>query len=275
MSSDQARDEVTGPYGHREVPGGRSPGSAQVILASLNTHGGRGADGRAYDLVAACRHLEADIVALQEVWHPRGEPDPVDEIASALGAEAIQADLRADIDLRSLGISGETTRGRWGLAVLTTMPVAHYEVADLGRTPGDPVPRAAQLVTLEIPGGGKIRLANTHLTHLLASPVQLIRLVQHLAATDIPTVIAGDLNMPLPLTWLAVDYAPAVIGRTYPAHQPVVQLDHILAERRVTRRGGEVLPPTGSDHRPVRARLRLTKGAPVAWPWPGSTSRAR
>jgi endonuclease/exonuclease/phosphatase family metal-dependent hydrolase len=244
-----------------------------LILASLNTHGGRGADGRAYDLAAACRRLGADIIALQEVWHPRGEPDPVDEIASALGAEAICADLRADIDLRSLGISGETTRSRWGLAVLTTLPVTHYEVADLGRTPGDQISRAAQLVTLEVPGGSKLRLVNTHLTHLFASPVQLIRLMRHLAAAGVPTVIAGDLNMPLPLTGLAVGYAPAVIGRTYPAHQPVVQLDHILADRRVTRRGGEVLAPAGSDHRPVRARLRLATGAPAAEGRPGSASR--
>lgn len=229
----------------------------EMILASLNTHGGRGADGRPYDLVSACRHLEADIIALQEVWHRRGEPDPVAEIASALGAEAICADLRAETDLRSLGISRETTRGRWGLAVLTTLPVAHYEVAELGRTPGDPIARAAQIVTVEVPGEGKLRLANTHLTHLFASPVQLLRLVRHLAAADLPTVIVGDLNMPMPLTGLVVGYAPAVIGRTYPAYRPVLQLDHILADRRVARRGGEVLAPAGSDHRPVRARLRL------------------
>jgi endonuclease/exonuclease/phosphatase family metal-dependent hydrolase len=246
-----------------------------VILASMNTHGARSADGRAYDLAAACHRLNADVIALQEVWRPHGEPDPVAEIASALGAEAIYADLCADIDLRSLGISGETAQGRWGLTVLTTVPVSHYEVASLGRTPGDPIPRAAQLVTLTMPGGGRLRLANTHLTHLLASPVQLLRLVRHLTATDVPTVIAGDLNMPLPVTGLAVGYAPAVIGRTYPAHQPVLQLDHILADRRVARRGGEVLAPAGSDHRPVRARLRLAKGAPAAAPRPGSTHRAR
>jgi len=89
----------------------------EIILASLNTHGGRGADGQAYDLAAACIQVKADIIALQEVWHPRGEPDPVEEIAAALGAEAVRADLHSDIDLRSLRISTETVRGRWGLAV--------------------------------------------------------------------------------------------------------------------------------------------------------------
>ena len=230
----------------------------EVILASLNTHGGRGADGRAYDLPAACRPFKADIIALQEVWHPHGDPDPVDEIAAALGVEATWAELRPDIDLRSLAISAETARGRWGLAVLTTMPVAHSEVIDLGRTPGDPIPRVAQLITVELPGGGRLRVANTHLTHLLASPVQLMRLVRQLMAADVPTVIVGDLNMPMPVTGLAVGYAPAVTGRTYPAHRPLVQLDHILASRRVTRCGGDVLPPAGSDHLPIQARLRLS-----------------
>jgi endonuclease/exonuclease/phosphatase family metal-dependent hydrolase len=229
----------------------------ELILASLNTHGGRGADGQPYDLAAACRQHKADVIALQEVWCPHGEPDPLAEIAAELGAEVIHAELRRHINLRSLNISAETARGRWGLAVLCTVPVAHYETADLGDTPGDSMARKAQLITLEIPGGGKLRVASTHLTHKFASPVQLLRLLRHLARADVPTVITGDLNMPLPVTGLAVGYAPAVIGRTYPADRPLVQLDHVLAARRVIRCGGEVLGTVGSDHLPVRARLRL------------------
>jgi len=231
--------------------------STETILASLNTHGGRGADGRPYDLQAACRQFKADIIALQEVWCPRGGPDAVADIAAALGTELLRADLLDDTDLRSVGIADETARGRWGLATLTTVPVTGYEVVDLGRIAGDATPRAAQLITMELPGRGPLRIANTHLTYRLLSPVQLLRLVRHLAADDIPTVIAGDLNMPAPLTGLAAGYAPAVSGRTFPAHRPLLQLDHILASRRVARRGGEVLPPAGSDHLPVRARLHL------------------
>jgi endonuclease/exonuclease/phosphatase family metal-dependent hydrolase len=229
----------------------------EVILASLNTHGGRGADGRPYDLEAACRHFKADIIVLQEVWRPRGGPDPVADIAAAFGTELLRADLVNDTSLRSYGIADEPGRGRWGLATLTTVPVTGYEVVDLGRIAGDATPRAAQLVTMELPGRGPLRIANTHLTYRLLSPVQLLRLVRRLDADDIPTVIVGDLNMPAPLTGLAAGYAPAVSGRTFPAHRPLLQLDHILANRRVARCGGEVLPPAGSDHLPVRARLRL------------------
>jgi endonuclease/exonuclease/phosphatase family metal-dependent hydrolase len=229
----------------------------EVILASLNTHGGRGADGRPYDLEAACRQFKADIIVLQEVWRPHDGPDPVADIAAALGTELLSADLVDDTDLRSFGIADETARGRWGLATLTTAPVTGYEVVDLGRIAGDTTPRAAQLITMELPGRGPLRIANTHLTHRLLSPVQLLRLVRRLDAGDIPTVIVGDLNMPAPLTGLAAGYAPAVSGRTFPAHRPLLQLDHVLASRRVARCGGEVLPPAGSDHLPVRARLRL------------------
>jgi len=42
--------------------------------------------------------------------------------------------------------------------------------------------------------------------------VQLVRLTRLLAASTVPTVIAGDLNMPGPVTGLAVGYAPAVNG---------------------------------------------------------------
>jgi endonuclease/exonuclease/phosphatase family metal-dependent hydrolase len=231
--------------------------NTETILASLNTHCGRGADGRPYDLEAACRQFKADIIVLQEVWRPRGAPDPIADIAAALGTELLRADLVADTDLRSFGIAEETARGQWGLATLTTVPVTGYEVMDLGRIAGDATPRAAQLITMELPGRGPLRIVNTHLTYRLLSPVQLLRLVRRLAADDIPTVIAGDLNMPLPLTGLAAGYAPAVTGRTFPAHRPLLQLDHVLASRGVARCGGEVLPPAGSDHLPVRARLRL------------------
>jgi endonuclease/exonuclease/phosphatase family metal-dependent hydrolase len=219
--------------------------STETILASLNTHGGRGADGRPYDLEAACRQFKADIIVLQEVWRPHSGPDQVADIAAALGAEILRTNLVDDTSLRSFGIADEPGRGQWGLATLTTVPVTGHEVVDLGRIAGDATPRAAQLI------------ANTHLTYRLLSPVQLLRLVRRLNADDIPTVIVGDLNMPMPLTGLAAGYAPAVSGRTFPAHRPLLQLDHILASRQVARSGGEVLPPAGSDHLPVRARLRL------------------
>lgn len=229
----------------------------EVTLASLNSHGGRGADGIPFDLAAACRSLAAALTLLQECWHGDREGDPLVPAAAELGTGILRADLPADVSLPRLSISGEIRRGGWGLAVLTTLPIISSEVLALGRAPGDKFPRAAQLVTVALPGGGRLRVVNAHLTHRFTSPVQLVRLVRHLLGSRVPTVIAGDLNMPGPVTGLAADYRQAVRGPTFPAGRPLVQLDHVLAGHGVAFGGGEVLPPVGSDHRPVRARLRL------------------
>ncbi len=229
-----------------------------VVLASLNLHGGRGADGRPFSVEAACAGLRADVIALQEVWRPDQEPGPVAAAAAALGGEAIQATLLAGTTLAALAIAPDRVPGRWGLAVISRLPVTGSEVISLGRVPGDPVPRAALVVTVGLPCGGLLRVANAHLTHRFASPWQLLRLVRRLAASDVPTLIAGDLNMPGPVSGLAVGYAPAVGGRTFPAHRPLVQLDHLLTGRGVTGCEGRVLGPAGSDHLPIRARVGLS-----------------
>jgi endonuclease/exonuclease/phosphatase family metal-dependent hydrolase len=228
-----------------------------MILASMNLHGGRRADGTPFDVAAACRQLQADVIVLQETWWPAGRPDPVTEAAHALGHHILRADLATATDLRSLGIAAEAGRGRWGLAVLTALPVTGYEVADLGPTPAEKMSRAAQLVTVTTPDGASLRVVNTHLTYRLFSPVQLVRLTRRLAASAAPTVIAGDLNMPGPVSGLAVGYSPAVRGPTYPAHRPLLQLDQMLTSPAVRAGDGRVLPPAGSDHLPIRACLRV------------------
>jgi endonuclease/exonuclease/phosphatase family metal-dependent hydrolase len=227
-----------------------------MILASLNMHGGRQADGTPFDVVTACRQLKADMIVLQEAWWPTGRPDPVAEAARALGHRVLRADL-AGTDLRRLGIAEDARRGRWGLAALTALPVTGYEVADLGPTPAEKISRAAQLVTVTTPDGASLRVVNAHLTYRLFSPVQLVRLTRRLAAGPAPTVIAGDLNMPGPVSGLAVGYSPAVNGRTYPAHRPLLQLDQMLTSGGVRARDGRVLSPVGSDHLPIRACLQV------------------
>ena len=228
-----------------------------MILASMNLHGGCGADGTPFDVVTACCELKADLIALQETWRPASQPDPVAEAAQELGARLIGADLLKDTDLRSLHIAPDASPGQWGLAVLTALPVTGYELVDLGRFWGDRASRAAQLITVTTSTGESLRVVNTHLTHRFFSPVQLVRLTRRLAASAVPTVIAGDLNMPGPVTGLAVGYSPAVHGRTFPGRYPLVQLDHMLTGRTVRADDGQVLPAAGSDHLPIRACLQV------------------
>ena len=75
--------------------------------------------------------------------------------------------------------------------------------------------------------------------------------------SELPTVIGGDFNMCRPVVYLSRGYRPLVRGRTWPAHRPVAQLDHLLAGPGVTLAAQEVGRPVGSDHLPVRAQLAL------------------
>jgi endonuclease/exonuclease/phosphatase family metal-dependent hydrolase len=229
-----------------------------VTITSLNLHCGIDTRGQPFDVQAAIGGLDAQVIALQEVWLPDGATeDPVEAAAKAMGAELFRLPGRKVASLAGVGVRGPSGPGRTGMAVLTTLPVARYEVVALGQMPGDLARRSAQVVTLTLPGGGPLRMACTHLTHRLTSPLQLARLMWHLGYGPAPTIIAGDLNMPRQAARLAPGYTAVVQGRTWPAELQVVQLDHVLAGRGIGILGGAVLPPAGSDHLPVRARVTV------------------
>ncbi len=232
---------------------------AALTIGSLNLHCGLSAAGWPFDVPAALASLDADVIAVQEAWWAADgtAPDDVAAAADKLGAELIRVPLAGRTSLGDLGITPNPDRGSWGIGVLSRLPVTSQETIDLGQAPGDSNRRAALICTIEAPGGWLLRLVSTHLTHRFTSPVQLYKLTQQLARGDdhLPTVIAGDLNMPRLATWIAAGYAPTVRGRTFPADRPVIQLDHLLVTPQLTVAGAAVLGPVGSDHLPVRARL--------------------
>jgi endonuclease/exonuclease/phosphatase family metal-dependent hydrolase len=226
-------------------------------IASLNMHGGVDRFGQPYDIEAACHQLKADVIALQEVWQPAEQPDQLAATADQFGLRLIYAGLTARTSLKRLRVGPDPRPGDWGLAILTARPVLSYQVIPLGRAPGDAVPRAAQVATLGLADGHTLRIANTHLTHRFTSPVQLLLLAGRLAAGTEPTVITGDLNMPGLATLVAANYRRALRGPTYPAHRPLIQLDHFLTGPRVSVDAAEVLIGVGSDHLPIRAHLSI------------------
>jgi endonuclease/exonuclease/phosphatase family metal-dependent hydrolase len=241
---------------------------AAITLASLNLHGGLSRRGEPFDVADAVHRLKADVITLQEAWRPNGGPDAVTEVAAALGAEVRHFGLARHTNRTWLGVGSNDGAGTWGLAVLSMLPVTGYQEIQLGRAPGDRTGRGAQVFTVTAPGGTPLRVVNTHLTHRFTSPVQLALLIYRLAgrpwaatggtepSNSLPTVIAGDLNMPRPGTLAAPGYHRVVRGRTYPADWPLVQLDHLLI-RGLGGSGGEVLDPVGSDHLPIRAQLSV------------------
>ncbi len=245
-----------------------------ITLTSLNLHGGLTARGEPFDVAEACHRLKADVITLQEAWRPDERPDVVTAVAAELGAQVRHRELARNTSRAVLGVGTDTGSGSWGLAVLSLLPVTGYQEIELGRAPGDRISRAAQVVTLATPGGGALRVVNTHLTHRFTSPVQLARLIRRLApgpaagavagavrgaaaGAALPTIIAGDLNMPRPGTLAAPGYRGTVRGRTYPAGRPWIQLDHLLVRGPVRVSAAEVADPVGSDHLPIRAELRV------------------
>ena len=236
-----------------------------MTVASLNLHCGFGRDDEPYDAAAAICQLDAEVICLQEVWQPAAPDaaDPVAEAAAKLGARVLRAPMCRRRSVASLGVRSVSGPGELSIAILTTLPVTGYQLIGLGRAPADSVPRVAQVAWLALPGGAVVRVAGTHLTHAGTSLLQLRSLLRTLGAgksraAPAATIVAGDLNMPGLLARQAPGYTPAVRGRSYPAGRPRIQLDHILAARGSGQADGRVLPPAGSDHRPVRARLRIS-----------------
>jgi endonuclease/exonuclease/phosphatase family metal-dependent hydrolase len=241
---------------------------AELTLGSLNLHMGRGPGGHDapfYDVVAAAKALDSDVLVLQEAWVPDDEDGQVLDIAVAGGyrVAATFAVARATChdQVRLAAREGPAGDGDWMIAVLSRLPVRDAEVRRLEpQLRRDPARRAVLRVTVEV-GGAPFVVCGTHLP-LLKDPVW--RLAPSLRAalppaTTTPAAFAGDMNM---WGWcvdrlVSKGWRRVVRGRTYPAHRPHSQTDHVLVTPAVEAVEAEVVPQVLSDHRPVRTRLRF------------------
>jgi endonuclease/exonuclease/phosphatase family metal-dependent hydrolase len=237
----------------------------EIRLASLNTHCGivpmRRPPARRYDVAAVLRELDADIIVLQEMLRPDGVSGDADAFAAEHGYElhfALVGRTTVQAPWPRIAPGGEGTSG---IAVLTRFPSRRQDNILLGPTPGDPAPRRAALQVDVDVGAGTLRVIGVHVTSRLpyGPPIQLRRLARSLPPPGMPAVLAGDCNFwGPPVTRLLSGWRRAVVGRTWPARAPHSQIDHILVRPGdVEVVEGEVLPECGSDHRPVRAVLRL------------------
>ncbi|GAA5192105.1 hypothetical protein GCM10023322_50980 [Rugosimonospora acidiphila] len=237
------------------------PVTAALSVASLNLHCGRDRHGDPFPVAEAIGTLDADVVLVQESWRPAGADSLVRKAAEWGYGEPLELEFLADTTLRALDVvddQGVDERGGWGLAVLSRLPWRRYEHVWLGQAASDVGPRGALVVEVELPGGVPLRVVNAHLTHrVVHGPGQLRRLVTALCEDDQPTIIGGDLNMCRPTVWLCRPYRTAVRGRTWPAHSPVAQIDHLLVSSGITVTSQRVGPPVGSDHRPIQVSLRV------------------
>jgi endonuclease/exonuclease/phosphatase family metal-dependent hydrolase len=138
--------------------------------------------------------------------------------------------------------------------------VTSTSVVDLGRLRRDRLRRVAVVVRVDV-DGRELAVIGTHMSHLTyGSLTHFLTLRRRLAAEvgDHPAVLVGDMNLwGPPVELLFGGWHRAVRGRTWPSWRPHSQVDHILVRGPVIAVHGEVLDDAGSDHRPVRATLRL------------------
>jgi endonuclease/exonuclease/phosphatase family metal-dependent hydrolase len=238
---------------------------SELTLGSLNLHMGRGWDGHDaafYDVVAAAKEVDTDVLVLQEAWVPDDEEGQILDIAAAcdyrVAATFSEARATCHDQVRLAAREGPVGDGDWAVAVLSRLPVRHAEVHRLEpQLRRDPARRAVLRVTVDV-GGRPFTVCGTHLP-LLKDPVWRIArsLRAALGAATEAAAFAGDMNMwgwcvdrLVPRGWRRV-----VRGRTYPAHRPHSQTDHVLVTRVVEAVEAEVVPQVMSDHRPIRVRL--------------------
>jgi endonuclease/exonuclease/phosphatase family metal-dependent hydrolase len=236
----------------------------EFTLVSFNTHYGLlplRDDCDPYDLLGALTRLgEPDVFVIQEVWRPDGQTGVIDEFAAVHGYARHDLEFaRATITKRWPHIDADG-EGTVGLAILTRIPARAIAALRLGPTIGDHIPlRRALHVELDVDGTG-IDLIGVHLTSRLphGPPLQLRRLARALPPPDRPAIVAGDCNFwGPPVQGMLPGFRRAVRGRTWPAPRPHSQIDHVLLRGGIDVDAAEVLGPVGSDHRPVRVRLRI------------------
>ena len=177
------------------------------------------------------------------------------------GLDGAHDALRRHLESRTWRAGDVRPAGGWELAVCSRLPVRDRRELPMGEVFRDHAEvRNALACTVSV---GDAPSTSSGCTRRRSSgtraPITHMRNVgPQLPADGRAAVVAGDFNFWGPaVVRLLPGWKRAVRGRTYPAHRPHSQIDHVLVSEHVEVLRGEVLPASGSDHRPVRARLAV------------------
>ena len=230
-------------------------------------------------LADAVQELRADVVGLQEVdrFQPRSHgADLTAQVADAMGTPhwrfvpalmgtpGAQWRTATDDD----GASGDAA---YGIGLVSRWPVRSWHVTRLAASPvRSPVvipgsrqliwlqdePRVGLAAVVETPRGAWT-VATTHLSFVpLWNGKQLRTLTAALDALPGPRVLLGDLNMPPPFPRVLTGWRVLAKTATYPAWDPKIQLDHVLASGAVGAVSCVEAPRLAvSDHRALLVEL--------------------
>jgi endonuclease/exonuclease/phosphatase family metal-dependent hydrolase len=216
-----------------------------------------------YDLEGVLTGFDADVVVVQESFTPDDGVGVVRRVADATGAQLFELPFgRARLEPWPHVPRDGGGIGSVGIAILSRIPAEQAGALSVGTVAGDfTTARGGLHVVLDV-AGTAVDLVGVHLTSRLphGPPTQMRRLRPQLPAEGRPAVLAGDWNFWGPgVTTFMSGWRRTVRGRTWPASRPHSQIDHILVRRDdgIDVVDSSVLPAVGSDHRPVRATLRV------------------
>jgi endonuclease/exonuclease/phosphatase family metal-dependent hydrolase len=248
-------------------------------VATFNIlHGRSPAEGRV-DIgryVEAVNSLDADVLALQEVDRnlPRsGNADLTSVAAEAMGAveHRFVAALSGSPGATWIAATGDEQpdSAAYGIALLSRYPVESWQVVRLAGAPtrvpmwlrGSPKPvlvrdepRVAVAACVKTPDR-ELTVVNTHLSFVSWwGRHQLRRLMRSFAGAE-PMLLVGDLNMSLQRARAITGLTPLAEAETFPAAEPVEQLDHILARGDLDVAAAEARELPLSDHRALTVDL--------------------
>jgi endonuclease/exonuclease/phosphatase family metal-dependent hydrolase len=263
----------------------------RVRLATFNLLHGISLKDGAVDtdrLRASAAELDADVVGLQEVDRDQDRSGGVDQtavVAEALGAaywQFVPAVHGTPGTSRSWTPAttavGEPTQGpTYGVGLVSRLPVRAWWARRFAPAPfrlpllvpGDERPRLMVIpdeprvaVAALIDGPhGPFTVVTAHLSFVPGFNVsQLRRITRWVARMPGPVFLAGDLNLPGSIPRLASGWTSLARGATYPAYEPRVQFDHVLASGLADDavRGVRILELAVSDHRAVGVDLDLS-----------------
>ena len=263
-------------------------------VTTFNLHAGIDGWGRPTSALEHAASLGADVLVLPELWRGDTGDDLFAELKKQLGMQGVFAPLARGErvtsghggttwqprlahlvgeqglyfdEYRSLTRSQQARRnsqhgaehGEWGIGVLTRFEVEEVRVESLGRLPRERVQRALIIAKLR-DGERSFYVLAIHGAHLSHGSYRHYRKVNSIAAElgrDAPVLLAGDFNCWRPLLRVLLPgWHSMVRARTWPAHKPHSQIDHVLA-RGPWRRVGGFASDGGSDHLALVADVEL------------------
>ncbi|WP_242094483.1 endonuclease/exonuclease/phosphatase family protein [Aestuariivivens sediminicola] len=241
---------------------GHENATAVVRVLTYNIyHGETVGAAKPFDLDLLAKVIsdtQPDLVALQEVDFKTNRSRNYD-LVTELGLRTKMAPL--------FGKAMDFDGGAYGEGLLSKYTFLRTENHSLPARPGKE-PRAALEAQMVLKSGDTIRFVGTHLDHTEDETdrwLQASELNALFAGSDLPTILAGDLNakpdsrtmQSLFELWSSAftDHVP-----TYPASDPEITIDYILfrpAHRWRVLESKVIDEPLASDHRPVLSVLEL------------------